>query len=135
MKKNTDIRISTTLFKHPKTIKLRKKLNWEGVTSLIQLWCHTAENKCEGVLDGMDHEDIAIASDWEGDPDEFVRVLLELRWLDKKDDGPYQIHDWEEHNPWAAKGRERSELAKWAANIRWDRERKKKVLQAEHGDA
>ncbi|KJU86979.1 hypothetical protein MBAV_000824, partial [Candidatus Magnetobacterium bavaricum] len=52
-----DIRINVSFFKHPKTVKLQRRLGAEAVLSLQQLWI----NKSDGALTDMDYEDIAIA--------------------------------------------------------------------------
>lgn len=79
-----------------------------------------AQNKSDGVLNGMDKEDIEIAADWHGDPGEFVTVLSDdgIRFLDNVD-GIYHVHDWEKHNLYASKAGERSEIASNAAQARW----------------
>ena len=113
-----DIRISTTFIHHPKTIKLKTRLGTEGLVSLITLWSFAGEYRPKGSLHKMNAEDIAIASQWSGDPLLFVKTLEELGWVDRKDD-VLHIHDWEEHNGYAFYGDERKRRAKNAAAVRW----------------
>lgn len=68
---------------------------------------------------GLSDEDIEIASDWPGDAGLFVRTLLEVGFLEGETTG-YRVHDWAEHNPWAASRGQRVELAKAAAAARWN---------------
>src|SRR5690606_19382515 len=44
----------------------------------------------------------------------FVSAMVDVGFLDGEE-GQRRIHDWEEHNPWAAGAEARSEKAKWAA--------------------
>jgi hypothetical protein len=113
-----DARISTALPRHPKTVKLQRRLGAPGCWSLLCLFLWVAENRPTGDLEGMSVEDIEIAANWPGDPGDFVRTLAEVRFLDGQE-GAYKIHDWAEHNPWAATRPQRTEAAKKAAAARW----------------
>jgi hypothetical protein len=113
-----DARISTALPSHPKTRKLRKRVGVAGCWSLVCLFLWTANNRWDGNLSGMSGEDIELASEWEGEPDALVHALREVGFLDG-DEGNYLIHDWSEHNPWAASRGQRIESAKRAAASRW----------------
>jgi len=115
---NKDIRISVDFFQHHKTKRLRRKMGWEGVIALQQLWCYAAKHRPEGTLSGMDAEDIADVCDLEGDPQAFVQELCDIGFLEQCEEGVYQLHDWEENNPWAANARERSERARKAAQAK-----------------
>lgn len=114
---NKDIRLLLSFRNHPKTKKLRLKLGDSGPLGFIYLLMFTAESKPDGVLDGMDAEDIALASDYRGDTGEYVGTLVAVRLLDF-DGEIYSVHDWEENNPWAAGAEERSEKARHAARVR-----------------
>ena len=109
-----DARISTSLPAHPKTKKLIKRLGFESAWRLVCLFLWVASNRSDGDLSGMSTEDIELAVDWSGDEGEFVSGLLAVGFLEGED-GSFQVHDWEEHNPWAAGSEARSEKAKWAA--------------------
>jgi len=117
MKGVTDCRVATGLISHPKKLKLQRRLGKQAVWSLIALWSFTAANRPDGSLAGMTAEDIAIAADWDGDSEQFVITLLELRFLDKQGD-EIAVHDWADNNPWAAGSSKRSEDAKLAALIK-----------------
>ena len=118
---NTDFRLSTNFFRHPKWIKLTRKLGTEGGLSLIRLLAFVSTNNPTGNLGNMDIDDIAIAGDYQGDANEFVSTLVSVRYLDPPK-GPcksFCIHDFEEHNPWVAGAPARQEKAKKAAESRW----------------
>lgn len=117
MKGVTDCRVSTGLISHPKKLKLQRRLGKQAVWSLIALWSFTAANRSNGSLSGMTAEDIAIAADWDGDADLFVKTLVELELLDATE-WNLCVHDWAENNPWAAGAVRRSEAAKFAALIK-----------------
>ena len=93
---NTDIRLNVGFATHPKTVKLIRRLGYEGVFSLVALWTWAAQNRNSGVLSDMDDEDVSIAAVWNGEPETFVETLLALRFLERRDEVLY-LHDWPEH--------------------------------------
>lgn len=117
---NCDIRVMTTFPHHHKTKKLRRKLGAEGVCALMFLWLFAAENRPDGVLSGMDEDDICIAAQWDGDASSMLQALLEVGFLELIE-GDYVIHDWAENNPWAASAPARKAKAEHAAKARWEK--------------
>jgi hypothetical protein len=115
---NKDIRITVSLPDHHKTIKLVRKAGEGAFRCLLRLWCYAAEHRPHGVLYGMDATDIAIASGWGGDEEEWVNALASTGWMDRQD-GELTLHDWEEHNPYAFHAEARSEKARNAAKAKW----------------
>lgn len=109
-----DARISTGLPSHPKTKKLIKRFGQTAGWNLVCLFLWAAGNRSDGKLSGMSDEDIELASDWQGEDGAFVSGLVSVGFLDTADDG-YEIHNWIEHNPWAAGAEARSAKAKWNA--------------------
>ena len=87
-----DIRLSVEFWDHPKTVKLERRLGFEGVKSLLVLWTWCRANRPDGDLSGLDAEDIEIVSRWNNDCGTFVNELLTLRWLECED-GAYAIRD------------------------------------------
>lgn len=110
----TDARISTGFPAHPKTKKLRRRLGDSGPLACMYLFLWAAANRSDGDLSGLSDEDIELAVDWGGDEGAFVAAMVDVGFLDGEE-GQRRIHDWEEHNPWAAGAEARSEKAKWAA--------------------
>jgi hypothetical protein len=110
---NSDIRISVDFWQHPKTVKLERSLGLEAVKALTILWMWCARNRPDGDLTGLDVEDIEIAADWRGEAGALFKAMLALRWIDEVD-GQYRIHDWHEHNSWAAEADERSDVARFS---------------------
>lgn len=113
-----DYRVRTGWRNHPKRKKLIRKLGAEAAIALYDLWEFCAESRPDGGLESMSAEDIAIASGYNGDADEFVSVLSDLHLLDGEP-GAYVVHDWAEHNPYAATSGQRSYSAKVASLLRW----------------
>src|SRR5450759_3870796 len=113
-----DARISTAFPRHPKTRKLRKRLGVEGCWALLCLFLWVAENRADGNLTGLSDEDIELAVDWSGEAGAFVQVLADVGFLDGSEDS-HIVHDWQDHNPWAASRGQRVEAARKAARARW----------------
>ncbi|MEI2806910.1 MAG: hypothetical protein V9G18_13505 [Albidovulum sp.] len=121
---NADIRISVGFPDHPKTVKLDRRLGFQGVRSLLALWTWAAQNRPDGDLGGangrstavrrpLDEEDIEIAARWPGEPGLFVATLVALGWLDRTERG-YLLHEWQQHNPWVAAATDRSDKARFS---------------------
>ena len=130
---NADIRLKVTFPNHHKTKKLHRRLGPQGPLSLIYLWLYVAENKPDGVLSGMDEEDIEIAAQWDGDAGSMLTALLDLCFLHKKEcseHNAYVVHDWKENNPYAFHAPVRSERARKGAAARWGKDDKKQGINA-----
>lgn len=115
---NTDFRVSIMFTRHTKTRLLKKRLGLEANWALLELWTWAAVNRADGILSGMNEEQIEVAADWNGQNGELIKNLVELHWLDKLDDGTYVLHQWEEHNPWAADAGNRSDKARFSGLAR-----------------
>lgn len=118
-----DIRFSVNFWQHPKTIKLTRKGGLEAVRSLQILWCFCAQERTDGLLSGMDVDDIEIAADWRGEPGRFVELLLAGSWLERLEGDTYALHGWEERQAYVSKKKLRQEQAKAAAEKRWQEKR------------
>ena len=108
---NTDFRVSVDFFNHHKTIKLKKRIGNDGVLCLLHLWAYIAKARPSGDISGMTDEDIEISAGWEGDNGIFVCAAVDCGYLDRDESG-YSIHDWREHNPWAADAVSRSDASR-----------------------
>lgn len=128
---NTDLRLKIGFLDHHKIKKLQRRCGDGAVLSLIRLWCYAAANKSSGELSGMDAEDIEIAACW-SHTERMLDVCGSLKLVEEID-GVFIIHDWEEHNPWAANAEARSEAARQAAEVRWAKGKKKQPLKSNAG--
>lgn len=105
------IESDTALPGHHKTkraAKLLKCRRSEIIGCLHCIWAWALTNAPTGDLTGFTAEEIAEESDWEGDPDEFVKALIECGkqnldgtrgsgFLEYTADGRLIIHHWYEH--------------------------------------
>lgn len=110
----TDARISTSLPSHPKTKKLARRLGPAGPLGCIYLFLWVATNRSDGDLSGLTDEDIELAIDWAGEEGAFVAAMTDVGFLEGEAVAR-RVHDWAEHNPWAAGADARSEKSRWAA--------------------
>jgi hypothetical protein len=111
---SNDARISTALPGHPKTKKLMKRLGPSGPLGCVYLFIWAAANRSDGDLTGMTNEDIELAVDWTGEDGVFVQAMRDVGFLDGEA-GELVIHDWSQHNPWAAGSGMRAAKARWNA--------------------
>lgn len=113
-----DLRISFGILDHPKKIKLQRRCGNESFENLLRLWIFVAQTKPRGKLDGMDDEDIEIASGWNGESGFFTQSMIDVGFLILID-SVYHIKDWKDHNGYAYHAPERAEKARMAAEKRW----------------
>lgn len=111
---SNDIRLNVDFFLHHKTKKLKRRLGADAVLTLIMLFCYAGKERTDGILKGMDAEDIADAVNWRGEPDVLVSTLCDIGFLEQCEEGIYSIHDWEEHNSWASGQEERQGKARFS---------------------
>lgn len=109
-----DARVSTAFPQHPKTKKLARRLGPAGPLACLYLFLWTAANRTDGDLSGLSDEDLELTVDWGGEAGTLVGALAAVGFLDGPVGGR-EIHDWAEHNPWAAGAETRSAKARWNA--------------------
>lgn len=115
----SDMRLSLDFVDHPKVRKLIRKAGFEGFFSLIKLFSMAGKIYQKGVLKDLESEDIEDLCEWHGEGGKFVDSMVDVGFLEKSSRG-YEIHDWEQHQPWIFHCEVRSEQAKNAARARWD---------------
>jgi len=115
-----DFRLQVGFLTHPKTRLLKRYCGADGVLGMISLieFCAMNNSRCTGDLAGMTNDEIEAAADWQGISGELIAGLEKAKFLDGQNDC-WKIHDFEEHNPWVAGSKRRSESAKHAARMRW----------------
>lgn len=114
----TDCRISIGLIGHHKTKRLIRSLGTDAAWRLVCLFVWATVNRPDGDLSGLRDDDLEAAVDWTGARGQLVAALLDSGFIDGAT-GAYRIHDWAEHNPWAASAGARSDSASRAATKRW----------------
>jgi len=115
-----DVRLSVGLRRHRKTKRLKRILGADGCWSLVCLFMWVGEERWTGDLSGLSDIDLEEESDWEGEPGRFVATLIDVGFMDG-DEFDRSIHDWEEHNPYAAGKGARIERGKRGADARWNK--------------
>lgn len=83
--------------------KLRRALGdpplYQIVGLLEALWQFAATDAPLGDIGKFSNEEIAMAVEWQGDPDELIEALVSTEWLDLSDRHRLVIHHWHEHVP------------------------------------
>jgi len=119
---NQDIRLDVGALDHPKLLALEEQLGAKAVLCLVRLWCFTARYRPKGSLKGMTDAQIGAAAHWPGPAGTLIESLISLRLVDgialKR-----SVHGWMRRQGYAAHSEERSEAARIAANIGWDKRR------------
>ena len=123
-----DIRVKFSFRNNRKHKRLHRLIGVGATYYLINLWIATAEAHPDGCLNGWDETDIADACDWHDSPDKLVSALLECQWIEQQD-GHYVLHDWEEHQGWVFHSAERSESARNAARMKWQKIRNAECMR------
>ena len=137
---NTDIRVDVGFLDHWKTETLISECGADSVLSLIRIWIFAAQNKPTGKLDGIKTTMIERVAKWRGEGGKLLNCLTDLRFIEQDADGVWCLHDWAEHNPYAAHAEWRKDRAKKANSARWRNrsaysEDGKEMLQGYYKDA
>lgn len=92
------MKIDPGFIKHWKTEKLLDELGGDGLVVLFRIWGQ-AQIKREWKGLTITPKRLALETKWKGDENHLFSVLTdpEAPWLDKNEDGTYDIHGFEEH--------------------------------------
>lgn len=87
-------------FDHPKLKLLARDLSISlsharGI--VVSLWVLTGISFPRGDIGRLTNEEIAVAIDYPGDPDELIAILNKRRLLDELSDCRLYVHDWHDH--------------------------------------
>lgn len=116
---------------HPKLKRFARQLGIKEVHAIGHLhcfWWWALDYAPNGSLENHDALDIAIGSEWEGDPEVYVQSLVDCRFIERVDSFnetgcTYIVHDWDEYG-----GKYQEKLLK-------DRDRKRKERDARRNSA
>jgi hypothetical protein len=97
-----DIRLACGSRHHPKLRKLARRLGKAAQLAWVWLLCYVGEFFPNGRLEGVDVADLSDEIEWDGDIDILLNTLLDLRLLDRVEDGILEIHDWLGWNAYVA---------------------------------
>lgn len=64
---------------------------------LISFWLWALDNAPTGNLEGITPRMISRAAQWDGPAEKLTAALIRAGWLDEKDGGVLEIHDWYEY--------------------------------------
>jgi len=123
---SSDIRVKCSFRNNRKRKRLSRLLGYDCAGHLLDLWIETSLSRHHGQLLGWDDEDIADASGWTGDPAEWVRMLLDVGFLDRNGDDVLVLHDWEDHQGYVCRRDQRVKRARTAAAARYKNKWKEK---------
>lgn len=87
---------------HPKTLDFAARLNVTRPTAighLELLWAFVGKLAPQGNVGKFADGAIARASEWQGDPAEFIVALVEAGFLDDDPEHRLLVHDWHDHCP------------------------------------
>ena len=111
---------------HPKTLKVCRRLGIsrvQAVGHLHFLWWWAMSYAPDGDLSEYDNEDLAIAAEWESDPDAFVTALEACGFITDR-----QLHNWDQYGGKLIQSREK------AATRQAHRRDTKDMSPTRHGD-
>lgn len=130
-----DVRLSTGFPTHRKTKRLKRVLGAEGVLGLIFLWAWAGRERWSGDLGGLSDEDIEDSCGWDGQPGALIGALSDpkIRFIDGPP-GERALHDWAEHNPFAAGKGVRIARGKKGAEAMWAKRRAEQAERQEELD-
>lgn len=132
MSEVTDFRIEVGYLGNGKTRMLKASLGAEAVLCHIALIEYCAINHPDGVIRGKSQRFIEVAAGWSGEPGAFFAAITheDSRFLDEVEGGGFKMHDWEQHQPWVAGSKGRSDAARYAAEMRWAKKNGKSAILA-----
>lgn len=111
----TDIRLDVGFPGHKKTLRLIRKLADPAAPwLLVKLWVYVAQHLPDGILRGMDDDDIEAVAGWSGEPGMFAEALRWSGYIDVDANGIMSCHDWLTHNPWVALSNDRSDASRFS---------------------
>jgi len=87
---------------HPKFLDLRSILGrpkYAVLGCLEALWNFTAEYTPRGDIGRFSDRQLETAIEWDGEPGELIRALVEVRFLDVDPEHRLVIHDWADYAP------------------------------------
>ena len=115
-----DMRIALDFVDHRKITRLMRKAGDRSFYCLMKLYSTAGKMYTNGLLKDCDSEDIEDFCSWNGEEGLFIKTLIDTKLLDEVD-GFYAIHDWEENQPWIFHAKARSNQAKKAVAVRWEK--------------
>ena len=93
------LQVHQTLKDHRKLFDAADQLEVEPphmMGLLVSFWLWALDNAPTGSLVDITPRMISRAAQWDGDPEKLAKTLIRAGWIDEKEDGTLEIHDWYE---------------------------------------
>lgn len=84
------------LLKFKRLVRDLKEPDAHVLGHLEMLWLQAHANESP-IFESLD--DVEIAAGWDGEPGTLANAMLKSRWLDQRDEGSYECHDYWDHAP------------------------------------
>ena len=94
------LQVHQTLKDHRKLFDAADQLEVEPphmMGLLVSFWLWALDNAPTGSLSDITPRMISRAAQWDGDPEKLAKTLIRAGWIDEKEDGTLEIHDWYEY--------------------------------------
>ena len=94
------LQVHQTLKDHRKLFDAADQLEVEPphmMGLLVSFWLWALDNAPTGSLVDITPRMISRAAQWDGDPEKLAKTLIQAGWIDEKEDGTLEIHDWYEY--------------------------------------
>jgi hypothetical protein len=123
-----------------KTARLVARCGADGLLGLLRLFEYTTRNRPSGNLSGLSDAKITDICEWDGEGN-FAATLATIGWLDGAEN-EREVHEWEDHQPFASKATERQKTASLGGKARSERmtpeqksEHARKMANARHASS
>ena len=94
------LQVHQTLKDHRKLFDAADQLEVEPphmMGLLVSFWLWALDNAPTGSLVDITPRMISRAAQWDGEPEKLAKTLIRAGWIDEKEDGTLEIHDWYEY--------------------------------------
>ena len=126
--------------RHPKTKRFARMLKIsipQAVGHLFMFWWWALDYAENGDLSRYDADDLADAAQWDGDPQEFLKAMIECGpggsyGFIEEDESGMSVHDWEMYSGRLVEKREKNRQRQ--ARIRQETSNSEKGLQSENDE-
>ncbi len=96
------VAVKVSLPEHRKIDELMEALNLDrdqAIGKIVRVWRWIRINAVYGVMEGRNiGEKIAESCGWKGDSKHLLDTMVKIGWFDKRPDGTFFAHDWDDHN-------------------------------------
>jgi hypothetical protein len=92
------LRILDSFPDHPKTLSLARVLgDLNAGMYCMRLWTWASKSAKDGDLSNLDPLDLELIMRWHGEPGRCFAAMVGVRFIDRREGGGFEIHEWAEH--------------------------------------